>query len=266
MALGLVLGRVGDRETPRTASFGTVAERLRRAGEFDQVVRVCREGLAEFPHHLSARVTLGWALIELGRHDEARTELTAVLKRAPDNLAAIRALADLHDRTAGDVRPSESWQTSEPVHAERPDATAEARPAPTALQRLELEDVIAAVESGDLEDIESHHIEIAHDLERPPVEPAYDLELTPGSEPTSDLETQFDSELGHEVGSPAHVQRQTDAGRHDDLELLHKLDCHPGVASPGDFRTRPDLRERQLAAFERLLMKLEMRRAHQAVA
>jgi tetratricopeptide (TPR) repeat protein len=224
MALGLVLGRVGDRETPRPASFGAVAERLRRAGQFDQAVTVCREGLAEFPHHLSARVTLGWALIELGRHDEARTELEAVLKRAPDNLAAIRALADLHDRTAGDVRPSESWQTSESIEAERPDETPDARPAPATLQHLDLEDVIAAVESED-EDIEARHIELTHDLEpQPDIEP------------------------------------------HDDVERPHDVEWPQDFTPSEDVQTRRDLRARHIAAFERLLMQIETRRANQAVA
>ena len=46
----------------------------------------------------SARVTLGRALVEIGEFDEARAELEQVLQSAPENLAAIRALADIHRR------------------------------------------------------------------------------------------------------------------------------------------------------------------------
>ncbi len=41
-------------------------------------------------------MTLGRALQELGQHAEARAEFEYVLSLAPDNLAAIRGLAELH--------------------------------------------------------------------------------------------------------------------------------------------------------------------------
>ena len=82
-----------------SAAFGPIAERFRRAGDLDRAVSLCREGLQKFPDHISARVTLGWALLDLGNFNEARTELEVVLRRAPDNLSAIRGLAELHDRS-----------------------------------------------------------------------------------------------------------------------------------------------------------------------
>jgi tetratricopeptide (TPR) repeat protein len=81
-----------------TPAFGAIAERFRRGGDLERAVALCQEGLAKFPDALSARVTLGWALLDLGRYDEAREALESALKRAPDNLAAIRGLAELHDR------------------------------------------------------------------------------------------------------------------------------------------------------------------------
>jgi len=79
-------------------AFSVIAERFRRAGQIDRAIALCREGLEAYPDHLSARVTLGCALMELGEDLEAHRELQAVLKRAPDNLAAIRGLAELHAR------------------------------------------------------------------------------------------------------------------------------------------------------------------------
>src|SRR5580765_7119962 len=81
-----------------SSAFGPIAERFRRAGDLDRAVSLCREGLQKFPDRISARVTLGWALLELGKYDEAQAELEQVLRQRPDNLAAIRALAELHDR------------------------------------------------------------------------------------------------------------------------------------------------------------------------
>jgi hypothetical protein len=63
---------------------------------------MCRDALIRFPGHLSARVTLGWALLDLGKLSEARQEFEAVRREAPDNLAAIRGLAKLHTLHDGD--------------------------------------------------------------------------------------------------------------------------------------------------------------------
>ena len=98
MASNLTLQRRSQRAAEDSAAFGPVAERFRRAGDLDRAVALCREGLQKFPNHVSARVTLGWSLLDLGKYDEARVELESVLRRAPDNLAAIRGLAELHDR------------------------------------------------------------------------------------------------------------------------------------------------------------------------
>jgi len=98
MASSTTLKRRSQRAAEESSAFGPIAERFRRAGDLDRAVSLCREGLAKFPHHISARVTLGWSLLDLGKYDEARHELEQVLRRAPDNLAAIRGLAELHDR------------------------------------------------------------------------------------------------------------------------------------------------------------------------
>jgi tetratricopeptide (TPR) repeat protein len=83
---------------PASIAFAQLAEEYRRAGRIEDAVRVCRAGLQQHPAYLSARVTLGRALIDLRHFREAREELERVVREAPDNLAAIRALADLHQR------------------------------------------------------------------------------------------------------------------------------------------------------------------------
>jgi predicted Zn-dependent protease len=87
---------------PASIAFAQLAEEYRRAGNYEQAVLVCRTGLAQHPNYLSARVTLGRALLELQQFDEAKTELDFVIHAAPDNLAAIRALAEIHQRR-GDI-------------------------------------------------------------------------------------------------------------------------------------------------------------------
>ena len=84
-------------KAPASIAFAQLAEEYRRAGDYEQAITICREGLTRHPGYLSAQVTLGRALIELGQFDDARKELEAVLSVAPDNLAAIRALAGIHE-------------------------------------------------------------------------------------------------------------------------------------------------------------------------
>jgi len=85
-------------QDPASIAFAALADEYRRAGLFDEAVETCRAGLQRHPAYLSARVTLGRSLLELGEFDEAETELQQVLRAAPENLAAIRALADIHHR------------------------------------------------------------------------------------------------------------------------------------------------------------------------
>jgi len=83
---------------PASIAFAQLAEECRRAGENDEAVSICRAGLKFHPDYLSARVTLGRALSELGRLDEAHAELFIVLNAAPDNLAANRAMAEVYQQ------------------------------------------------------------------------------------------------------------------------------------------------------------------------
>ena len=148
MGTGLARGRRDK------AAFAQTAERYRRKGDADKAVEVCQAGLAAFPEHLSGRVTLGWALLDLGRYDEARAELEQVLRRAPDNLAAIRGLAELHDRSESsllEMEMPEGWQNDQPTH---PAAPADHAPADTATaaEDADADAAIAAlVETGPLE-------------------------------------------------------------------------------------------------------------------
>ena len=83
---------------PASIVFAALAEEYRRAGRFEEAIVTCRAGLEHHPAFLSARVTLGRALIEAGELEEAKDALEYVVNAAPENLAAIRALAEIHSR------------------------------------------------------------------------------------------------------------------------------------------------------------------------
>jgi tetratricopeptide (TPR) repeat protein len=83
---------------PASIAFAALAEEYRRTGNYADAIETCRIGLQRHPSYLSARVTLGRALMETAQYDDARGELEVVLKAAPENLAAIRGLAEIHER------------------------------------------------------------------------------------------------------------------------------------------------------------------------
>ena len=70
--------------------------------------------------YLSARVTLGRALIDLNRLDEARKELEQVREIAPENLAAIRALGEIHQRLPESAHSDDELDTASSVTAATP--------------------------------------------------------------------------------------------------------------------------------------------------
>jgi tetratricopeptide (TPR) repeat protein len=86
---------------PASIAFASLAEEYRRSARFEEAVEASRAGLRFHPTYVSARVTLGRSLMELGLMDQAERELQVVTRSTPDNLAARRALGDLHWRQGG---------------------------------------------------------------------------------------------------------------------------------------------------------------------
>jgi tetratricopeptide (TPR) repeat protein len=66
-------------------------------------------------------VTLGRALIELRKFEDAQRELEQVLKSAPDNLAAIKALAEAHHRQGSLVEALAQYRAALVIARHDPD-------------------------------------------------------------------------------------------------------------------------------------------------
>ena len=121
---------------PASIAFAALAEEFRRQGRHEEAIETCRAGLQRHPSYLSARVTLGRALIETGEYEAAREELETVLRSAPENLAAIRGLAQIHERLGHSAEMDPHLAAMMHAEAERvaaePIAPAPAPPAPPA--------------------------------------------------------------------------------------------------------------------------------------
>ena len=83
-------------QDPASLAFAPLAEELRRAGQLADAVATCRAGLKRHPEYVSARATLGRALLDQGDLDAALGELTTVLRAAPEHLAALKGVAEIH--------------------------------------------------------------------------------------------------------------------------------------------------------------------------
>jgi tetratricopeptide (TPR) repeat protein len=140
---------------PASIAFAALAEEYRRAGRFDEAIATCAAGLKRHPSYLSAHVTLGRSLIEVGQYDEAREELEFVLRAAPENLAAIRGLSEIHHRLGDSVYapedPTPEGAQAAPARVPmppRPPAVSAVEPIPTDPSLAALEAFLAAVQQA----------------------------------------------------------------------------------------------------------------------
>lgn len=84
---------------PKT--FARLADMHRQDGRYDEAISVCREGLEEFPDYGSGHMVLALTYQERGETEKALIEFHSALRCEPDNLLALKSIADIH------------WQASE---------------------------------------------------------------------------------------------------------------------------------------------------------
>lgn len=85
-------------EAPDSRLFLPLADALRRAGELERAVKLCREGLERFPDFASARVLLGECLAEIGDLEKAEQTLEKLVAEDSENLRVLKGLAGLAER------------------------------------------------------------------------------------------------------------------------------------------------------------------------
>lgn len=126
------------RQDPTALYEAAVADR--RAGRPAQAVDKLRSALVARPDDVDARLQLGLALVDLGRLEEAETELRQVVARAPEYVDAHVALARIA-RRRGDPRAAAAYAAEAARLApERPDVRALfASPADPARGRVDVD-------------------------------------------------------------------------------------------------------------------------------
>ena len=81
-------------ENPRRY-FAPLANELRKLGDLDQAIALCRTHLPQQPHNVSGHIVLAQALFEAGNTPDARSTFEAALDLDPENLIALRYLGDI---------------------------------------------------------------------------------------------------------------------------------------------------------------------------
>lgn len=103
-------GATGIPGADRAHDFAAQAERTRRAGDPNAALERLRTGLEDEPHHVAGRVALALALLDLGRSQEARHELEAIVHvgEAPREDAPLSELDDAEVERAFDEASPEA--------------------------------------------------------------------------------------------------------------------------------------------------------------
>jgi len=156
---------------PASIAFAALAEEYRRLGRYDEAVETCVAGLQRHPAYLSARVTLGRSLVETGDLDSAREQFETVLRSAPENIAATRGLAQIHERLGHSTEMDPHLAQLMREHVESlpppPPPAPKAEPAP--------EPIAFTPERLDLPEPEPLELHVPPELS----EPSLDLPLAP---------------------------------------------------------------------------------------
>lgn len=87
-------------ENPRRY-FAPLANELRKLGDLDQAIALCRTHLPQQPQHVSGHIVLAQALFEAGNTPDSRSTFEVALDLDPENLIALRYLGDIA-RTQGE--------------------------------------------------------------------------------------------------------------------------------------------------------------------
>ncbi|MCM2255606.1 MAG: tetratricopeptide repeat protein [Vicinamibacteria bacterium] len=97
---------------PASRLFAQLAEEMRKEGQLEEAIKVCREGLERHPTYPAARMTLGRALLDSGDYASARIEFEQVLKGAPDNGLAHRFLGECLQALGDPTAAAASYRTA----------------------------------------------------------------------------------------------------------------------------------------------------------
>src|SRR2546429_3815319 len=85
-------------ENPKGRNFAPLADAYRKAGELDKALELCTAGLELHPDYVSAHIVFGRCLIDQKNDTGASDVFRKVLALDPENVLALKILADIAER------------------------------------------------------------------------------------------------------------------------------------------------------------------------
>src|SRR5882724_7074116 len=85
-------------ENPKGRNFAPLADAYRKAGELDRALDLCTAGLELHPDYVSAHIVFGRCLIDQKNDSGASEVFRKVLSLDPENVLALKILADIAQR------------------------------------------------------------------------------------------------------------------------------------------------------------------------
>jgi len=95
-------------ENPDGRYFAPLADAYRKAGQVDRALELVRSGLGKHPDYLSAHIVLGRCLLDKKDDPNAAQAFQSVLGLDPENIIALKSLAEIAERK-GELVQSREW-------------------------------------------------------------------------------------------------------------------------------------------------------------
>jgi len=87
-------------ENPKGRNFAPLADAYRKAGQLDQAIELCRNGLERHPDYVSAYIVYGRCLVDKKDDNGADEVFHKVLSLDPENIIGLRVLAEIAERNS----------------------------------------------------------------------------------------------------------------------------------------------------------------------
>jgi tetratricopeptide (TPR) repeat protein len=224
-------------ENPKGRNFAPLADAYRKAGEVDRAIELCRSGLEMHPDYVSAHIVYGRCLLDQKADPEAEQVFQKVLSLDPENIIALRMLADLADRN-NRFDSAVQWLTrllaADPMNGDAAEALARAKgkaslaakatepmdappgaPRESGVRDSQLIDLDAAIAEAPTTAMSQPDFQVEHAAPAAPVTPE-------ASQPPGDLEV-FDGALNFNAAANA-------AAKADGIELQEEIELKADTA------------------------------------
>ncbi len=100
------------------AIFVRLAEELRLEGNMEEAIRICQDGIKEYPDYLTGRIVLGKCYYDQQNFSLAMESFREALKIDPENIVAFKYIGDILQKKGDAVLASEYYKRVKEIDPE----------------------------------------------------------------------------------------------------------------------------------------------------